>query len=153
MTTFSGSTFFGLDELHLIARGIGKQMYELITVANLPAGQDSIFYYTDSNGNKNKEDYPFFVPKKNLKVIGDNITISRKFIPTSFQGSFDNVFSKIDGTRAVDWLDILLYIVPTIVVPYLPNTEVKNAVLSLVKGCALALQWTLTEDLIIEMDK
>lgn len=153
MSTFSGSIFYALDELHLVARGIGKQVYDLITVANQPGVKTSSFFYTKPDGTKKILDYPFFVTKKNLKSIGDSITKSRKYIPTSFQGSFDNVIDKIDGTRAVDWMDFLLYIVPTIVVPYLPNTAVKKAVLALVKGCALALQWQLTESLIDEMQR
>lgn len=153
MTTFSGSTFFGLDELHLIARGIGKQVYDLVTVANLPSSQMSLFYYTNPNHTKNTESYPFFISKRDLKAIGECISQSRKYVPTSFQGSFDNVIAKTDGTRAVDWLDFLLYIVPTIIVPYLPNSSVKKALLSLVKGCALALQWTLTESLLDEMER
>lgn len=59
---------------------------------------------------------------------------------------------KKDGVRAVDWLDFLLYVVPTLVVPYLPSTSAKKALLALVKGCALALQWRLTEDLLREME-
>lgn len=85
-------------------------------------------------------------------MIGACIADSRKFIPVSFQGSFDNVFAKTDGTRGVDWLDFLLYVVPTIVVPSLPNREVKNAVLDLIKGCALALQWKLTTSLVDEIE-
>ncbi|OAD71059.1 hypothetical protein PHYBLDRAFT_148277 [Phycomyces blakesleeanus NRRL 1555(-)] len=71
---------------------------------------------------------------------------------TPKKSSFDNVFSKIDDTRAVDWLDFLLYIALLFVVPFLPNRAVKTAVLSLVKGCALALQWTLTLELLDKMD-
>lgn len=142
---------FGLDEMHLIARGVGKQVYDLVTVSNLPGSQESLYYYTNEDGSKNTYNYPFFINKNNLRAIGESITASRKYIPTSFQGSFDNVIEKTDGTRAVDWLDFLLSCVPTIVAPYLKDTATKKAVLSLVKGCALALQWELTLDLLDEM--
>ena len=153
MSTFSGSSMFGLDELHLIARGIGKHVYELITVANLPASQGSIFYYTNEDGTKNSADYPFYINRNDLKSIGESIVKSRKYIPTSFQGSFDNVIEKTDGTRHVDWLDILLSCVHTIVVPYIEDAATKKALLSLVKGCALSLQWNLTEHMLNEIQR
>ncbi|KAI8639509.1 hypothetical protein BD408DRAFT_349757 [Parasitella parasitica] len=67
-------------------------------------------------------------------------------VPISFQGSFEDVISKTEGTRAVDWLDFLLYFVPTIVVPFIRNPPAQKAILSLIKGCALALQWELTDE-------
>ncbi|OAD70072.1 hypothetical protein PHYBLDRAFT_73877 [Phycomyces blakesleeanus NRRL 1555(-)] len=149
LSTFSGSSFFALDELHLIARGIGKLVYDLITIT---ITKETKFYYTHPDNTLNTTEYPFHIPRADLVTIGNCITSSQKYIPTSFQGSFDNVFAKIDGTRAVDWLDFLLYLVPTLVVPYLPNRAVKTALLSLVKGCALALQWTLTSELLDEME-
>ncbi|GAA5804830.1 hypothetical protein HPULCUR_010338 [Helicostylum pulchrum] len=79
------------------------------------------------------------------------IAKSRKYIPTSFQGSFDNVIEKTDGTRHVDWLDILLSCIHTIVVPYIEDAATKKALLSLVKGCALSLQWNLTEHMLNEI--
>ncbi|OAD65483.1 C2H2-type zinc finger transcription factor [Phycomyces blakesleeanus NRRL 1555(-)] len=149
LSTFSGSSFFALDELHLIARGIGKLVYDLITVT---LTKETKFYYTHPDNTLNTTEYPFHIPRADLVTIGNCITSSQKYIPTSFQGSFDNIFAKIDGTHAVDWLDFLLYLVPTLVVPYLPNRAVKTALLSLVKGCALALQWTLTSELLDEME-
>ena len=122
-----------------------------MVTADLSTGQNTVFFYTRPDGTRTMENYPFYIPKRSLVSIGKSITESRQYIPTSFQGSFDNVFAKTEGTRAVDWLDFLLYIVPTLVVPYLPNRTVQKAVLSLVKGCSLALQWELTEELIDEM--
>ncbi|OAD69424.1 hypothetical protein PHYBLDRAFT_172669 [Phycomyces blakesleeanus NRRL 1555(-)] len=149
LSTFSESSFFALDKLHLIARGIRKLVYDLITVT---LTKETKFYYTHLDNTLNTTKYPFHIPRADLVTIGNCITSSRKYIPTLFQGSFDNIFAKIDDTRAVDWLDFLLYLVPTLVVPYLPNRAVKTALLSLVKGCALALQWTLTSELLDEME-
>ncbi|OAD65296.1 hypothetical protein PHYBLDRAFT_176214 [Phycomyces blakesleeanus NRRL 1555(-)] len=149
LSTFSRSSFFALNELHLVARGIGKHMYDLITVS---LTKETKKIYTRPDDTLFTTEYPFFIPRTRLGTIGNCITSSRPYIPVSFQGSFDNIFSKIDGTRAVDWLDFLLYIVSTLVVLFLPNRAVKTVVLSLVKGCALAFQWTLTSELLDEMD-
>ena len=141
LPSFTGASFFGLDELHLIARGIGRHFWELINVANT---KNTISFYTKPNGTQSADVYPFFISKPNLKRIGECITQARKTIPVSFQGSFYNVLEKTEGTRAVDWLDFLLYIVPTLVVPYLPTVGSKKATLSLIKGCALSLQWNIS---------
>jgi hypothetical protein len=76
-----------------------------------------------------------------------------KFIPVSFEGSFEDIIGNTEGVRAVDWLDFLLYVVPTWVVPLIEGTACKKALLSLVRGCSIALQWDLTEQLIEEIDK
>lgn len=136
--------------MHTIARGIGKLIYDMTTVEKT---KNDRFYFTDSDNLLCKDGYPFYIHKDDLENIGASIENSRSHIPVSFQGSFDNIIAKIEGTRAFDWLDYLLYIVPTIVVPYLRGSAVKKAVLALVKGCSLALQWTLTSELIDEMDK
>ncbi|OAD66745.1 hypothetical protein PHYBLDRAFT_70261 [Phycomyces blakesleeanus NRRL 1555(-)] len=149
LLTFSRSSFFALDELHLIARGIGKLVYVLITVT---LTKETKFYYTHPDNTLNTTKYPFHISRADLVTIVNCITSLQKYIPTSFQSSFDNVFAKINGTHAVDWLDFLLYLVSTLVVPYLPNRAVKTALLSLVKVCTLALQWTLTSELLNKME-
>lgn len=127
-------------------------MYDMLTV-DLNIRQNTIFFYTNHDGQKNVDSYPFFISKQSLVSIGKSLEESRQYIPTSFQGSFDNVIVKTEGTRAVDWLDFLLYIVPTLVVPFLKTRAAQQAILALVKGCSLALQWNLTEELITEMDR
>ena len=136
--------------MHLIAHGIGKHIYELVMV---DITSNNKFYYTNQSGATVSANYPFYICKDRLDDIGKSIFQSRQFIPTSFQGSFDNVVLKTEGTRAVDWLDSLLYVVPTIVVPSLQSEECRKAVLALVRGCAIALQWELTNELIDEMEK
>ncbi|KAI7873167.1 uncharacterized protein EV154DRAFT_556372 [Mucor mucedo] len=42
--------------------------------------------------------------------------------------------ARTDGSRAVDWLNFLLYVVPTLIIPQLPTQSSKTAILSLVKG-------------------
>lgn len=137
--------------MHLIARGIGKLVYDL-TMTSIT--NDRLFYYTETTDHTViLDNYPFYISKDKLTAIGNSISNSRQYIPTSFQGSFENIICRCDGVRAVDWLDYLLYIVPTIVVPCLSGDSCKKAVLSLVRGCALALQWELNEDDINALDR
>ena len=85
--------------------------------------------------------------------VGKCIEMSRSKIPVSFQGSWDNLIAKTDGARAVDFLDFLLFVVPTLIVPLFRSAPVRRALLNLVKGCAIALQWELTDSNINEMEK
>ncbi|KAG2200369.1 hypothetical protein INT47_002283 [Mucor saturninus] len=101
---------------------------------------EQVYYDTKPDKTVSTIKYLFYISRNNLDRIGDCITSSRKH------------FQKTDGTRTVDYPDFFLYIVPTLVVPYLPNRSAKNNVLGLIKGCALALKWDLPPDLISEME-
>ncbi|OAD81281.1 hypothetical protein PHYBLDRAFT_161895 [Phycomyces blakesleeanus NRRL 1555(-)] len=63
LSTFSGSSFFALDELHLIARGIGKLVYDLITVT---LTKETKFYYTHPDNTLNTTKYAFHIPRADL---------------------------------------------------------------------------------------
>ncbi|KAG1456672.1 hypothetical protein G6F56_006779 [Rhizopus delemar] len=81
----------------------------------------------------------------------ESISESRASIPTSFQGSWNNIFVKVDGTRAVDWLDFLLHAVPTDVAPFIQRQDARDALLGLVPACNLSLQWQITNQMLREM--
>ncbi|OAD76928.1 hypothetical protein PHYBLDRAFT_142435 [Phycomyces blakesleeanus NRRL 1555(-)] len=125
LSAFSRSSFFALDELHLVARGIRKHIYDLITVS---LTKETKYFYTHPDDTLSTTEYPFFIPRTSPVTFGNCITSSRPYIPVLFHGSFDNVFSKIDDTHAVNQIAFLLYIVPTLVVPFLSNRAVQTAV-------------------------
>jgi hypothetical protein len=73
-------------------------------------------------------------------------------IPTSFDGSFHTPSSK-HTTRAVDWIDIVRFVIPVLVVPKLSNHQAQLSVLNLVKFMQIALQKTISTDQLEEMDR
>ncbi|CAO3631617.1 unnamed protein product [Mucor hiemalis] len=111
-------------------------------------GREPIFFLNAAS----KDKYPFAIDKKQQLAVGKSIDASRAHIPVFFQGSWDNIIEKLDGVRAVDYLDFLLYVVPTLLVPLLPKNKTRTAVMNLVQGCSIALQWELTEDSIVQME-
>lgn len=139
--------------MHLIGHGIGKLVYNLVVSSNtntsfsnyIPANSDGSGYQRDR--------YTFGTPKKAVLSAGECINSSRSTIPVLFQGSWDNIIDRIDGTRAIDYIDFLLYVVPTLLVPLLTKSVTRKALLALIKGCAISLQWNLNEELIVEMEK
>lgn len=140
--------------MHLIGGGISKLVYELITVdLNTATKKKSKFFHVNNDLSRNVNDYPFFIPKQDLLTVGECLTDSRKRIPVSFQGGWENIFKKNEGTRMVDYIDFLLYAVPTIIVPKIKKEETRIALLSLSKGCNLALQWTIDDAMIKRMEK
>jgi hypothetical protein len=135
LSTFTGTPFFLCDEMHLIGRGISILCFNLISPQNNEKFKSSSDEYTF-------DFQDVFRRAKPMEKISDHINMSRINIPTSFQGSWDG----LQGfNRAVDWLDYLLYAIPTLVVPRLKHQRSKKAIMDLVNGCAIALQWNITQ--------
>jgi hypothetical protein len=147
LPTFSGVPFFFLDEMHCIAKNIGTLVYSLIDPGhfNKFKGDNESMY----------SDY-LFAFKDNVDIttimqdINNMIVAARPTIPTNFQGTWDKMPSFY---RAIDFLDYLLYIIPSIVIPLLKFEDAKKALMDLVSGCSIALQWRITSRELTEMDK
>ncbi|KAL0580229.1 hypothetical protein ABG067_008579, partial [Albugo candida] len=88
LPTFTGATFFGLEELHLIGQGFAKHVYELLTVSmgNKSNKCAALKYKSEDDDlteeeSMNEFDYTFDIPKEELNKIGRLIQKSRKTIP------------------------------------------------------------------------
>ena len=111
------------------------------------------YYAKNAEGVVLKDRYTFSLPKRDILSVGTCIELSRSKIPVSFQGSWSNLILSTEGARAIDYIDFLLYVVPTLLVPLFNKVATRKALLALVKGCSIALQWDLDENLIVEMEK
>ncbi|OAD71018.1 hypothetical protein PHYBLDRAFT_148233 [Phycomyces blakesleeanus NRRL 1555(-)] len=152
LPTFTGSSFYGLDEMHLIGHGIGKLVHKLIVLSNTTTSTNNYYPRTADGSLLLKDRYTFSLQKKDVLSAGQCIELSRSKIPVSFQGSWDNLMLKTEGTRAIDYIDLLLYVVPTLLVPLFTKVATQKALLALVRGCSISLQWNLNEELIVEME-
>lgn len=85
--------------------------------------------------------YTFNLDPKLLTKAGQLVASSRKTIPTSFNMPWSDVFSPSGTTsfRAVDYEEILLFVIPTLVAPLYPD-RVRIPLLGIVKAAALTLQ-------------
>jgi hypothetical protein len=102
----------------------------------------------------NEEAYPFQLSNLHFRCLNLGMVNSRQYIPTgAFQGSFNPVDpSNVKSIyRSTDWIEWLVYIVPTLVAGLFENAETRRGVLGLSRGCALAMQWVVTKDNIQEM--
>lgn len=144
LSTFSGAPFFGMDEMHLVARGIGQLLFDLLHHRN-----NSKFQVEASN------DYTFqFDQRKSPVAIMAEVSLyigrSTSTVPRTFEGRWND---RLDNYRAVDWQDWLLYIIPTIVLQYIDNEQTKKAIMNLVNGCVMSLERELTADDLVRLDR
>jgi hypothetical protein len=141
LTPFYGPAFFGLDEMHLISLGLSKHFVELFE-------QYTKNPYASSRSRK--ATYPFTVPNDALVNAGKDMVSSRPYIPiTGFNGNWKNIIER--SGRAVDWLDFILYIVPTLLIPKINDDsslrrEAKECLFNLVIVCHILQQWSMTAD-------
>lgn len=146
--TFTGTPFFLCDEMHLIARGIGILSYNLVSPA-----ENTKFKSLSTIEHQKPYTFDFddHIQRSTIMdIISNEINQTRLHIPTTFQGSWDSLKG---FNRAVDWLDYLLYVVPTLIVPRLKYKEAQNAFMDLVNGCSIALQWSISEAELNKMDQ
>lgn len=66
-----------------------------------------------------------------------------------------DVFNRPQSARAVDWIDFLLYIVPTLVYEQLESANCLDVahLMNLFIGCGIALSWDIDDDDIAEMER
>ncbi|CEP19952.1 hypothetical protein [Parasitella parasitica] len=143
LSTFVGVESIGLEELHAISN-IFKLFYEMI----------SHRYKANFKYIGNEAAYPFQLSHLQFQCLGVAMASGRQYIPTgAFQGSFYPVDpSNVKSIyRSTDWIEWPIYVVPTFLVGLLDNAEIRKGVLGLSRGCALAMQWTVSKENIEEM--
>ncbi|KAF7732320.1 hypothetical protein EC973_005216 [Apophysomyces ossiformis] len=77
---------------------------------------------------------------------------SRKNIPVAFNGNWRSLLG-MSKMRAVDWLDFILYVVPTLVVKRLADNNAKGPTMALVRLCQHSLQYSVTQADIVAMER
>lgn len=144
LRTFSGVPFFGMDEMHLISRGIGQLLFSM-----LEPRSNSKFRVESA------DNYTFqFRRLRNstitMTTIGQQIKLSKPRVPLLFEGCWDDQFGLY---RAVDWQDFLTVVVPLIILSCLEDDNAKEHIMNLVNGCILALERVLSSADLIEMER
>jgi hypothetical protein len=136
---FKAPSFFGLDEMHLFGQNLAKRIrdYFVPATSNL-----SVRPHSDRNQNR----YPFELEGVTLSKVGLAMVSSRPDIPLAhFDGNWGNPVERANA-RAVDWLDFLLYVLPTLLIPALVNKTAKKVLNNLVMACHICQQWEIRPD-------
>lgn len=148
----------GIDEFHLLS-GIGVFLIELLTVnSSKNVKNNSCFKYLyqptkeelDEHQLNDPKDwpYPFSISAANLNEITELVEKSRSTVPTtSFESTWsDPISGKSHGYRGVEWIEALLFMVPTLFVPRLRYKRASKPILALCKAASLMLQWCITSE-------
>jgi hypothetical protein len=134
---FDGPFFFALDELHLIGMGLCQHLFGLF------AGNFDV---------AGAQKGPFSLNQSWKTTLGKDLDQARANInQEDFNGSFRFPWSKYT-TRAVDWIDLVRFVVPALIIPSLTDYEAQNALLSLVRFVQRTQCRQLTEDDLQHMD-
>jgi hypothetical protein len=134
MDVFRGPYFMGLDEMHLFGLRISEHIKRLFTPIN-----NNLYIPNELPAKK----YPFYLDGVKLADAGKDMLLSRKGVPSGhFDGSWDDNVAR--SGRAVDKLDFLLYIVPTLLIPYISDKTARKALNCLVLAIHMCLQWEFT---------
>lgn len=138
LKSFGGVAFFGLEEMHLFGQGHARLLWSL---------------FEDEHANEQAQGPVFALCQQVLQEVGQAIRSSSGNMPTSFSLSFVGPARNPSSLRAVDWIDILLVIYPTIVAERLESEAARKALLTLVHACSLAVQWKITQNDLQLIDK
>ncbi|SAM09683.1 hypothetical protein [Absidia glauca] len=136
LPTFTGPHFFGLDEMHMIGHGLSKMLLALFQ----PSQSNPMVVDGD-----NRRNYPFFLGPLMMSSVGQDMLCSQPDIPESFfNGIWDDIDKYPGSARAVDWMDFLLFAVPTLIVPSLHHSDARQVINNLIKSIHLCLSWKLS---------
>ncbi|KAG2216617.1 hypothetical protein INT45_000417, partial [Circinella minor] len=128
LSSFKNAHFYGLDIMHLIGLGIGKQVWNLISKK----------IYGDVKRN------PFYLKPATQKKIGTAMKNSKHDLPTSFTTCTRDISSKTK-LKAIEWIDMMRYVVPTIITEHIKDKDAKKALLSLSLVSNIIFKKTITE--------
>jgi hypothetical protein len=96
--------------------------------------------------------FPFCLNGVKLADAGQDMLRSRKHIPSDhFDGSWDDNVAR--SGRAVDKLDFLLYVVPTLLIPHVRKIESRRALNCLVMAIHMSLRWEFSTNDRRQIDK
>jgi hypothetical protein len=155
LPTFDSVYFFGWDELHGLAEGICKQLYYFLTTrAN---DKKTAFHHLPLQEEikpKQQHRYTFDLSTTQLKQIATAMEKTKRSIPTTYEGRWEDITTSIVKSRGVDYLDAFIYAIPNLVAPmFSDRPETQKAILAIVRAVVIALEWNNSTSNLEEMDR
>ncbi|OAD69437.1 hypothetical protein PHYBLDRAFT_172076 [Phycomyces blakesleeanus NRRL 1555(-)] len=128
LLTLTSSAFFGQDEMHLIGHGTGHQLYQALggKFCSGTAGLGRKSHGMHLQERLQRLEYPFALDVS-LDDIEKAVSTSRADILTAFIGTWRSMKESNGKRKAVDWMDFLLFVVPTVVIDHLCFADAKQA--------------------------
>jgi hypothetical protein len=128
--------------MHMIGHGLAKMLHTLFQpISSNPMAMDR-----DKQRYLSTPDYPFFLGSLMMKNVGRDMVESQDDIPASFfHGNWQDIDAYSGSARAVDWMDFLLFVVPTLIVPSLDYSEAREIINNLIISIHYCLSWKITD--------
>ncbi|KAI9310769.1 hypothetical protein BX666DRAFT_1152675 [Dichotomocladium elegans] len=131
LESFSGAFFWGLDEMHLLGSNVGPHLWTMLTN---PVSES-----------------PFLLSNAQKTLVSTSLRRTKPTWPSVFDGKIKDVLTRTSDTRAVDYIDMLIYFIPTAVLEVLEeeggcSDRGAIALASLIKACAISLSWEITDE-------
>lgn len=148
LPSFIKPSFMGIDEFHLFAMNLSKQI-------------------RDWSCQKKIKTMLYLKPRYQ-KEIAENLQDQCRFLPSIFEGDLKDLVTNLKNVRGVDYMVFLKFVVPTLLVEQLQVQEdnkkvrkqkkedVKIAITALnaiSKVCCIATQHVITNDELLEIDR
>lgn len=102
----------------------------------------------------NEDEYPFVLSNNAIDIMRDAVNSSRYLIPSAaFKSSFYGYDPQRSKSiyRSADYIDWLLYVLP-LYAPLFDDKRVADGISCLVRGISLALQFSISEDELQEIE-
>ncbi|KAG1444395.1 hypothetical protein G6F56_010315 [Rhizopus delemar] len=144
--------------MHLIGQGVAKQIFKLLQLSSSkksPSAKRSVYAPTKEKLVSNKTTanswpFTFDIDKDDLLDIGEYIDHSRAYTPSSFNSPWTNFIKDDSKMRAVDWINFLFHMLPTVFIPCITHQRTRQALVQLPTALKLASQHCISfEDLAI----
>ncbi|KAI7853010.1 hypothetical protein BDC45DRAFT_173619 [Circinella umbellata] len=132
LRSFKGCEFFGLDIMHLLS-GVAKQLWKIIC------------------GAFGKKDNPLFLKTSIRTQIGKAIADSKRTIPSSLDACTKNLFKK-KGLKSIEWINMMLYVTPTIIIEHIKDPGAREAVIGLTQVYTIVFQKVITSGDLRKLD-
>ncbi|SAM02685.1 hypothetical protein, partial, partial [Absidia glauca] len=116
-------------------------------VRNVSAYQKNL-YVTSKDKRKYlaARDYPFDLGDLELTKVGEAMALSKPDIPVGhFDGNWDDIV-KYPNARAVDWINFVLFVVPTLLAPSLHYSNTREILNNLIIAMHLCLSWKVDQE-------
>ncbi|OAD70093.1 hypothetical protein PHYBLDRAFT_148655 [Phycomyces blakesleeanus NRRL 1555(-)] len=154
LPTLTCSAFFGQDEMHLLDHGTGHQLYQALGGKFCPgtAGLGRKSHGMHLQERLQRLEYPFALDVS-LDDIKKAVSTSRADILTAFASTWRSMKESNGKRKAIDWMDFLLFIVPTVVIDHLYFADAKQTVRDLVLACSIVQQWSITASNIVAVEQ
>ncbi|KAI9320558.1 hypothetical protein BX666DRAFT_2081374 [Dichotomocladium elegans] len=94
---------------------------------------------------------PFLLSNAQKTLVSTSLRRTKPTWPSVFDGKIKDVLTRTSDTRAVDYIDMLIYFIPTAVLEVLEeeggcSDRGAIALASLIKACAISLSWEITDE-------